>query len=85
MEQAVQLFIQLEGAEGALSLRHCLHLNVNTLLRAGQCLRNERMPHLLMETKDFSLQRAKLYRHPENRSEIMMLQASPLCQNVISA
>ena len=30
--QAVQLFIELEGAEGALSLRHCLHLNVNSYI-----------------------------------------------------
>ena len=28
--EAVQLFFELEGAEGDLSLRHCLHLNVNS-------------------------------------------------------
>ena len=27
VEQVVQLFIQLEEAERALSLRHCLHVN----------------------------------------------------------
>ena len=32
VEQAVQLFIELEGAEGGLSLRHCLHLNVNSYI-----------------------------------------------------
>ena len=32
MEQAVQLFIELEGAEGDLDLRHCLHLNVNSYI-----------------------------------------------------
>ena len=43
------------------------------------------MPHLLMKTKVFSLQRAKLYRHPENQSELMMWQAGLFCQNLISA
>ena len=32
VEQAVQLLIQLEGAEEALSLRHCLHLNANSYI-----------------------------------------------------
>ena len=32
VEQAVQLFIELEGAEGDLSLRHCLHLNVDSYI-----------------------------------------------------
>ena len=32
VEQAVQLFIELEGAQADLSLRHCLHLNVNSYI-----------------------------------------------------
>ena len=37
VEQAVQLFIELEGAQGALSLRHCLHLNVNNYIKLFKC------------------------------------------------
>ena len=32
VEQAMQLFIELEGSEGALRLRHWLHLNVNSYI-----------------------------------------------------
>ena len=32
VEQAVQIFNELDGAEGDLSLRHCLHLNVNSYI-----------------------------------------------------
>ena len=31
--EPVQLFTELEEAEGGLSLRHCLHLNLNSYIK----------------------------------------------------
>ena len=32
VQQTVQLFLELEGAEGELILRHCLHINVSSYM-----------------------------------------------------
>lgn len=54
-------------------------------ITTGQCLRNKRMPSLLMERKVFSLQRAQLCRHHKIRAKWRCGRLVHFFQNLFSA